>query len=63
MGRVHPDRFCEGAWKATVAGFCVASPDSREMRIKQDEARFFLNLILYFPQRPPEGEAGWLHIT
>lgn len=49
-GRVHPDRFCEGALKAIVAEFYVESQNSGEMRIKQGEAGFFLYLILFFPE-------------
>lgn len=49
-GRVHPDSFCEGALKATVAGSYVESQDSGGMGIKPKEAWFFLYLILFFPE-------------
>lgn len=49
-GKVHPDRFCEGALKAIVAGFYVESQNSGEMGIKREEAWFFLYLILFFPE-------------
>lgn len=49
-GRLHPDSFCEGNLKAIVAGSCVESQNCEGMGIKQKEAWFFLDLILFFPE-------------
>lgn len=58
-GKVHPDRCCEGALKAIVAGIYVESQNSGEMRIKQGEAWFF-SLFNFILSRESDLKENWL---
>lgn len=58
-GRVHPDRFCEGALKAIVAGFYVESQNSGGNG-NQAERIWVLSLFNFIPPGESHLKEDWL---